>query len=391
MKYFFILGNNKTLSVAELSTLFGKGKHHVNEGIFFTERENELDSQNLIKRIGGTIKIGRIIDKSSKDKDEILEKLKTVIKPGEGKYKFGISYYGDKKYNAKALGMEIKKYLKEQAVSCRWVTSKEKNLSSVVVEQNKLITKGIEIVLIENNGRFFIGVTEAVQPFKELSKRDYGRPSRDDESGMLPPKLAQIMLNLARINTVDGPQKNKYIVDAFCGSGTIVTEAMLMGHKHIIGSDKSGKAVLDTKNNIEWIKNNFHLQELEYEIIRQDATMLSKAIKQNSVDVIVSEPFLGPQRGVLDLNKIVKELEELYSRTIKEFQKVLKPRGRVVMLFPVFFNKRKINPNLYRFKIVKPIREELRFKGINITERDTIIYGRQGQRVWREIVILELK
>ena len=46
----------------------------------------------------------------------------------------------------------------------------------------------------------FLGQTLVVQPFKVLSKRDFGRPARDDHSGMLPPKLAQIMINLARRN-----------------------------------------------------------------------------------------------------------------------------------------------------------------------------------------------
>jgi len=69
-----------------------------------------------------------------------------------------------------------------------------------VVEQNKLIESGIEFCLIVDKNRVFLGKTLVVQPFKDLSKRDFGRPARDDHSGMIPPKLAQMMINLARSN-----------------------------------------------------------------------------------------------------------------------------------------------------------------------------------------------
>ena len=118
-------------------------------------------------------------------------------------------------------------------------------LSSVVVEQNKLTTaQGAEIVIVQFDKKLFLGKTIAVQPFKELSFRDYGRPARDDYSGMLPPKLAQIMLNLSGAKPADT------ILDPFCGSGTILTEAMLMGYQDLVGSDVSSKAIEDTGKNI---------------------------------------------------------------------------------------------------------------------------------------------
>jgi hypothetical protein len=55
-------------------------------------------------------------------------------------------------------------------------------------------------------------------------------------------------------------------------------------------------------------------------------------------------------------------------------------------------NKILLNINLSGFKIINPIPEFLwGDKNIKLTERKTIIYGREGQRVWREIVVLEKK
>jgi tRNA G10 N-methylase Trm11 len=388
MKYFFHLGNNPTLSIAEISAVFGYDRNYdiLSENILIMENDSEIDGQSLIRRLGGTIKVGVIADSLKRVNTETLvEKISQMIKPSEGKFKFGISYYGHEKLNIKPVGMEIKKFLKEKDISCRWVISRDAILSSVVVGQNKLDTKGIEIVLIQKSNELLIGRTLAVQPFKELSQRDYGRPDRDDQSGMLPPKLAQIIINLARA------PKDKTLLDPFCGSGTVLMEAMLMGYKKMVGSDISEKAVSDSKKNIEWTRKKFPISQYpNFPISQIDATALSKKIQSNSIDAIVTEPYLGPQRGKIEVKQTVRELENLYSKALREFEIILKRGGTIVMLFPVIYGGNFLKPDLRSFKVVSPLPENLiRNKYIKLTPRNTIVYGRPGQRVWREIVILE--
>jgi len=410
MQYFFILGNNPTLSLAEISAVFDLVDKNQGEfiapNIFILNINQDIQPNKLIKRLGGIIKIGKIYNTIQPNNKAIIDKGLDLIDKQEkqGKFKFGISYYGSKHINLKPIGMEIKKYLKEKKISCRWITSKEKTLSSVVVEQNKLTSKGIEIILIEDGNKILLGQTKTVQPFKELSFRDYGRPARDDESGMLPPKLAQIMINLAQANLEDT------VLDPFCGSGTILTEAALMGYKNLIGSDISKKAVEDTKQNIKWIKDKFEIRNSKFEIYSQNATQLSQTLKHNSIDAIITEPYLGPQRGKIDIKKTVQELEQLYNKSLTEFKKILKPNGRVVMIWPVFLKTEmkvrftnlapsapsvkakftNLAPRLNGFKIIKPLPEYLMTnKNIQLTPKNTIIYGRPEQRIWREIVILE--
>ena len=393
MKYFFQLGTNSTLSTAEIVSVFSDAKNFqiINKDILLLETEGEIDAQCLIKKLGGVIKIGKILDQSNRN--NLSDNVKKIIKPEGGKFHFGFSFFGKGKFNTNKLGMEIKKYLRAKNISCRFVTSREKTLSSVVVEQNKLLRNGIEIVLIEAKNQILLGQTLAVQPFKELSKRDYGRPRRDDQSGMLPPKLAQIMINLSQAKSTDK------ILDPFCGSGTILTESMLMGFKNLIGSDISGKAIQDTKENIEWMKKNYELGIMNYELYNKSVVGLSKIIKPNSIDAIITEPYLGPQRGRVDTKKIKKELESLYSQALSEFKKVLKPGGIIIIVYPAFTKVTadkpvlyQISPNLGGFKIVNPIPENLLSdKNIKLTNRNTIIYGREGQKVWREIVILKIK
>lgn len=390
MRYFFILGTNPTLSLAELTAVFNHGQFSlIQKNIAILETNQEIKA-NIIKKIGGTIKFGLIHgEPASIAVKDILKSAANFAKPekSESKFNFGISHYGKAKINLKVLGMEFKKLLKESGINSRWVISREPTLSSVVVEQNKLVTdKGVEIVIIEFNKKLLLGKTLAVQPFKELSFRDYGRPARDDRSGMLPPKLAQIMINLA------GAGLDAAILDPFCGSGTIITEAMLMGYKNIIGADISSRAITDTKANVEWIKKNYELRVMSFELREIDATQISKQIAPSSIDFIITEPYLGPQRGDTPISKIKAELERLYSYSLDEFKKILKPGGKIVMIWPVFQGKLStfIYPNIDSYKIIGPIPANLK-KNIflKITNRDSIIYGREEQKVWREIVILE--
>jgi len=430
MRYFFVLGKNPTLSFAEIAVVLSLKPEQVlylSKEAAVVETEDEIDAQSLIRKLGGTIKIGvvnaqlSIINAQSIFNEKIFNDARN-----DRKFNFGFSYYGEGKLeDEKQLAMEIKKTLKEKGVSSRWVTSREKVLSSVVVEQNKLTgERGVEVVIIKNENNFFTGKTLAVQPFKELSARDYGRPMRDDYSGMLPPKIALIMLNLSIDTGTDkhGLITDEYrsqitLLDPFCGSGTILTEAALMGFKNLIGCDKSEKAVSDTKQNLEWIAKQYPRPTAQagaaisnipaspagrqYQIFQCDVQRLSSKIKLNSVAAIVTEPYLGPARGkrnLVAMEKIARELEQLYHQAILQFEKVLQPQGRVVMIWPVFvlarnekmfLNTKNILKNS-SFQKVNPL-QGFNNKVLRLSDRGTLLYGREGQKIEREILILEKK
>ncbi len=434
IKYFFILGNNPSLSIAELTAIFPHAAASIaNQQTLILDLAEKIDARRQIAILGGTIKIGKIFNQlEGVNLAKIISAVSDEIDKNKirGKFKFGLSFYGKGKINLRKLGMELKNNLKDSGIISRWVTCRgesrfAQSLSSVVVEQNKLTDKGLEVVLIKADNKLLIGKTLAVQPFKQLSFRDYGRPARDDYSGMLPPKLAQIMINLALphptpslISPLPRGRKeagvNEVILDPFCGSGTILTEALLMGYKNLIGSDISAKAMADTKQNMEWIVTNYKLSRFarsgearqiipqmrdpakavaNYKLFNINVLQISKHIKPISVDAIITEPYLGPQRGKINFHNLIPELEKLYSISLKEFAKVLKPDGRVVMIWPIFHSGNQLinlSPDLNNLKIINPIPLTLKNNPIiKLTARGTIIYGRPRQKVWREIVILK--
>ncbi|PKM91149.1 hypothetical protein CVU82_03805 [Candidatus Falkowbacteria bacterium HGW-Falkowbacteria-1] len=402
-KYFFALGNNFNLSLAELNALFPKNKWQRCGAIVLSDFSDDLDIKELMLLLGGTIKIGEIVaDFSLANRHKLSDSVKEAIVSSarqddvSGKFNFGFSFYNKNKLSGDffKLGLAVKKDLKKLDISSRMVMSREPILSSVVVEQNKLLRNGIELCFMVDKTKVFLGKTLAVQDFKSLSKRDFGRPNRDDHSGMIPPKLAQIMINLARRD--DKKYKKKVLIDPFCGSGTILMEAYLMGFEKIIGSDLSDKAVLNSQKNIEWIENLFNKNKSNINIFQADVLNLSKNLEENSLDYIVCEPYLGPQRGFKNFDEVVEELNVLYSGSLKVLFKLLKPGGRIVMVWPQFRAENKIwkiNPNVDDF-VFRPTLDidEKEFTALSLDMSDlngTIVYGREEQKVWREVIVLE--
>lgn len=391
MTYAFFLGSHPSISVAEILAYFKRKNLNINGSLLLTpeilqvEVASELVTSDMIKELGGTIKIGQLITVLPGDVETaapvIMKEL--LVLPVE-RLHFGFSAFGVR--IDKSLGLKIKKEIISLGKMARWVVSREADLSSVIIEQNKLLTHGYDFSFIKSAKKIYLVKTLAVQPFKELSKRDYGRPGRDDQSGMLPPKLAQMMLNLGLVDE----QKN--LLDPFCGSGTVLSEAVLLGVKNIFGSDISERALSDTLTNLEWTDRANEVRAKDQRVAKVSATELSSYYKSESIDVIVTEPFLGPQRGDYDVRQVVAELEQLYAKAVLQFEKVLKLGGRVVMIWPVFKTK---NDRIFmpakiagRLKMIRPLPDELS-KDLKLTNRETLLYGRPDQRVWREIVILE--
>ncbi len=336
-----------------------------------------FDAVLAMKQLGGTIKIGEIIGKikNLEDLTDICRERKFSFPTTGKKIYFGISNYANySEKDVKVAAMEIKKEIKKFG-PVRWVISKEKTLSSVIVKTNKLLQSGAEICLFDDG---LVGKTLAVQEFEEYEKRDFGKPQRNILRGMLPPKLAKIMVNLA------GAKKDDYILDPFCGTGTVLMEAVLLGYKNLFGSDLDAEAIRETEENLEWLTKKTN-EKINYNLYVSSADKISEKIATNSVGAIVTEPYLGPLlRGNEPEEKIkqtISELENLYLKSFSDWKKILKKDAPVVIIFPIFnLRGKKFNLQIEE-KIVK-----LGYKKINA---EKLIYERPDQKVLRDIEIFE--
>ncbi len=348
----------------------------------------DIETKNLTflqDRLAGIVKIGHVIGELDEwDENAAAELIAASASGAMGKNKisFGISVYdlGNSKRTRElegeidSLGGSVKRFLKESGRPVRYVTSKEPRLSSAIVETNGLLLSGGEYVLLVGPDSILIGQTEAVQDFKAWGDRDYGRPKRDKRSGMLPPKLARMMINLSGIE----PEGHS-IMDPFCGSGTVLMEAQLMGFEKIVGSDISERATADTKKNMNWMTRHFELAPPDLELFTTPAATLVEQYSE-PVDVIVAEVFLGTPR-VRTIEKdeaasIRTELMGMFEESFEGLKTFFKDETMAVVAFPAY---KQTDGNWYRL----PIGEMLEKLGFNVT--DNVLYFRDKQFVARDI------
>jgi tRNA G10 N-methylase Trm11 len=294
MNYFFITGHKTDLSKAELKSvlLLFSVKSQVrqeSETLLTAEISNPAVATEVFLKLGGFIKYGQIVD----DPYKYLERLLKEKAPTE-RIIYSISFYpsDDRKSQIsmdlkKRLGGELKHWLEDSDHKCRFIANfRDLETSEVLIYKKNILERGFDLDLFETEkGQRFWGITSGVQDFEDFAKRDFDRPRSDKQSGMLPPKLARIMVNLAR------QKENSTIWDPFCGCGTILQEAVLSGHK-AIGSDVSESAVENTTVNMDWISKEYGISNDKYRVFKHDiGDGLPAKIKFNA---IVTEPYLGP-------------------------------------------------------------------------------------------------
>lgn len=324
----FVLGSTPRLALLELQSLL-PNVTAVSPSIAHVDEH--VNASVYMKMLGGTVKIVHVIEEID---DVTVDGLVRILAPLAvgGKITFGVSIYGDRKKIPIQLLREVKKSLIQNNIATRFVEAKgASSLSSVVITKQQVID--IAIVILDRS--FVVGQTVAVQDFEDWNVRDYSRPAVDPHKGMLPPKVARMIVNIAKRGVAIN--QDNVLLDPFCGVGTVLTEAMLVGW-HVVGGDIDQDAVVKTKKNLAWAQAQYGLRTSNIvQVYQSDATHISDNVQQDSVDAIVTEPFLGATSLTQDrIKNTLKGLEKLYIGCLRDWVKVLKAHGTVVIAFPMY-------------------------------------------------------
>ena len=379
----FELGRKTELCLGELSSIFGIKNLVENNPEFaiFKLDIKDTEAQNLQNSLGGTIKIIRIFDSNGRLEESISTILKKTFKDRSGKIPFAISllnFANPKEINIKHLLNFSKKFLKSLGLNSRFVNKDFLSAESATIFKARIIEKGIDINIIKGSSNLYIGETLAVQDLDSYSKRDFDKPRRDMITGMLPPKLAQIMINLAG--------KSETIYDPFCGTGTILTEGLLMD-KNVIGSDIEQKMIDFSRENLHWIKREMtdKIKETSrFRLFVKDSRFLNKIDFPEKIDAVVTESYLG--KPVLTLpskeerEKTFRELANLNLNWLRSANKITEKNCPIVTCIPAFKTEK-------TFEFFPHFEEIAKQAGYKILH--SFIYDRPDQIVAREIKVLE--
>lgn len=183
----------------------------------------------------------------------------------------------------------------------------------IKVEENVLKRSKLKIDRVSPSTEIWFDIRREGFAFcgQLISKREF--TEKNLNKGELRPELAYLMCCFAEIN------ENDVIAEPFCGYGSIPIQLVKKFHfLHLYVSDIDEEKITALKEKKYFKQNDF------VSINVQDAFSL-KQIKDNSVDVIISDPPWGFFEDVGDIALF-------YDKMFCSFKRILKNDGKMIIL-----------------------------------------------------------
>lgn len=438
--YIALLGRQPEISLAELAAVFGADC--VNR--ISQQFAKVQTSQFGITTLGGTVKCAKVITElpaSRTDKASLLAASRFITQHYQAKWAhsphkitLGLSAYNlaIAARDVQKTGLILKSSLKKSGTSFRLIPNDQPALSTATAHNNKLGSSPhkVELLLVKTTDRrLIIAESRGVQNITAYTRRDRHRPKRDAFVGMLPPKLAQIMLNLAlgagsltgqksctgRIPAISSKsnasgnavrrtidlserlesdlatevdRRRPLILDPFCGTGTVLQEALLAGYD-VVGTDLSQKMIDYTAENLSWLQSTFTAPSRPVgrviDIHQADATT-HRWPNSESLAAIVCETYLGqpfsappaPQK----LAEVAGNCNHIVTGFLTNIRPQLAPNTPLCIAVPAWYDASGHATHL-------PLIKNLQQLGYYQLNRTPLIYRRPDQIVARELLVLK--
>ncbi|HZW54652.1 MAG TPA: DNA methyltransferase [Nitrososphaerales archaeon] len=276
-------------------------------------------ASSLILRLGGSYKISRALS------DNLEESLENLLLPEKSKFNWTVSCYNCTEERLESSKEELRAHLKKNdlgkanyidpldrgpSIPARARSEKSMNENEEPVEfvwelkareildrilTHKEIQKagqvnGIDFV-VHGGLRYgrskspFFGYTTNLSDVVGFEKRDFARPFQDPTI-TIGPRLARMVVNCAV------SRGSRVFLDPFCGLGTIMQEAILVG-LNVIGIDRDRDVLSKARSNIDWLRDVYKSKRQSV-FFRGDARRINDSTARD-VDCIGTEPILLPR------------------------------------------------------------------------------------------------
>lgn len=379
----FFYGSHPKISLLELKSL---SFYNVHSHYYGADVDMPLpEGIALFNKLGGFPRVGNILGEyDEKQKNEIIKRIALFFSQRAIK-KYVVSFFGGAERMFKT--GDIMHALKSEGIKAKYSGKLHEKYASPASVYYLTRRNGVEFCIVQEKKKVYLCETVAVQDPNYWSLIDFERPHRDKHIGMLPSKLARIMVNLSKA------QPNELIWDPFVGQGTIAMQANLL-NMQVLGTDKNPVAVQFSEENMNWLLSrglipNKKTEFFEWDIMASETTQFA----ERNINGIVTETFLGAMRSrpfenADEAGRVwQREVQPLLQRLLSISENVLQKGQRIVFVKPIYKYIDK--------KTVKWYNPEIRFNRSiwqRVQTSDTFednIWIQKDSTIGREIVVLE--
>lgn len=262
----------------------------------------------LSKRLGMTHCIYEIMGESKPEEVEILKLIKSadiddIMEQGHTfAVRVNVKMPGEKKPLERALETKAGEIIKRKGYKV-----------------NLMNPSKTFVLLFTKQTCFFCLLLHSANKKQFEARKPHLRPFFSP--GVIMPKFARALVNLS------GIKDKELFLDPFCGTGGILIEAGLIGAR-LIGIDVQEKMVRGAEENLD-------AYGLNGDLIIGDASKIP--LQDNSVDAIVTDMPYGRSSLISGSGYFTAEsragfLKNLYQNALNEIHRVLKARGKVVVI-----------------------------------------------------------
>ncbi len=343
---------------------------------------------DIFRKLGGSVRVFEVFGPTSVSEFQrrSTQYLRSKTEGREGKHSFALASVGAD-LELFEIGLRVKRDLKNDHASVRLCNTENRTINAASFKKDRLSESGLECAYLEFSGHGHFAVTLACQDVDAFAARDLGK-GRDMVVGMLPPKLARTMVNLA------SGSGNAAVYDPFCGLGTVLIEAADLGFRKLFGSDIEPRMEASTRQALAAVREK-PPASFEFAVSTLDARKVAtnRAALENSV--IVTEGYLGEIMGkrTVTPEKIAEQKRHLVS-IYRDFFRGLRSSGfrnSIVMCLPFWDQGGTFSFFEEFYEILKEFgyySEKLLPERVGVfpTKFGSLLYRRTDQTVGREIV-----
>lgn len=344
--YFAILWKHTTISLTELQTCLQLHNLHIEDQIVCFDTDEQW--YHRLQTLGGIIKYGKVITV-----DSLSEEISGMCIGTQDE----------------DFALHLKKTYHCKRYKIVWLNHTDQEIKD----------RGKEIIALSHDTQC-VWIVTWYQDIDLYTQIDIAKPSSGMQIGMMPAKLAHILINLALWNHTHDAISTIY--DPFCGFGTTLMLANALGH-HSIGSDIN---ITQTKLNLKRWKTQSHYHDHNHlTIFKHDIYDTFTHPLLHQVNAIVTEGWLGPivshQTTRSQYHDYSIQIWELYKTFLTHIQPYHIPQ--IVMTVPHY-------THIAENELIQTLTDHIHTLWYQVTWIDQL-YHRPGQLVARQIGILSIQ